>query len=403
MSDRTFVGLFPANIAARIDSSQQRVVYGAPGLDATIAGALVKAMRRLGPESVAVTVDATSDVCRLGYGTVDGLNVLQHAGIPIRDATGLRIGVLICDSDGWVFSPTPLLVEASGHSDETPNAASIGRAQAEQLFRVVCPPEGHTESEVGMTKVEPTQLARVNEDLKRNPPKKFDIARAERVFNSELEFVDLSLIGCRISSHKVTIPDDLLRLTSDEDMQKRLRTGFALIEKGEKLSGDHLEREVREIRQHFLRSLGAKYGSVLLRAQKSKFKARVDELKEHVQEFRSSVAQDLGKRLEESRVRLVKMLLPGLMRNPPGRLTGGMLGDRPTESESSRFIESRLTTVMPTAQGLIREMDVVLVYKGVTYGSLVDEDFIQRVIDAYPEQDFEKLFKRHHAAPAVEE
>src|SRR5881227_2541034 len=89
-------------LRAQILSTKRRVMLLAPGVSETVADALRKAMQRLGPEGVSVILDVDSEVCRLGYGTMAGLAVLQQAATAtkslIRHQPGVRIGVLVCDN-----------------------------------------------------------------------------------------------------------------------------------------------------------------------------------------------------------------------------------------------------------------------------------------------------------------
>ena len=50
------------------------------------------------------------------------------------------------------------------------------------------------------------QLGRVEASLKEAPPVKFDVARQVRVFESYLQYVELSLTGAAIQRHRLAIP-----------------------------------------------------------------------------------------------------------------------------------------------------------------------------------------------------
>ena len=82
--------------------------------------------------SVEVVIDCDDEVLRLGYGNMKAIARLNNAGIPLRQSTGLRVGVLIVD-DEWLFTPTALYVQAEVHSDETPNVLRLSRQEAERV------------------------------------------------------------------------------------------------------------------------------------------------------------------------------------------------------------------------------------------------------------------------------
>ena len=98
-----------------IQAAKQRVVYVAPGIWPEVAQPLAKAWQRLGAEQVSVILDIDAEVCRFGYGSIDGLNILKkaadHLGQAIGHEPGIRICIVIADEQTFIFSPTPRLIE----------------------------------------------------------------------------------------------------------------------------------------------------------------------------------------------------------------------------------------------------------------------------------------------------
>ena len=89
-------------------------------------------------------MDCDEEVFRLGYGDIKALESLREAECAVRQCSGLRIGVLVCDEQAWVFGPTALYVQAEVQSDETPNAVSLRAADVERLVRQMLPGEFST-------------------------------------------------------------------------------------------------------------------------------------------------------------------------------------------------------------------------------------------------------------------
>ena len=58
---------------------------------------------------------------------------------------------------------------------------------------------GSEKQEIGAQALTPEDVQAVKQDLKANPPQQFDIARALRVFNSEVQYVDLNVEEYRLS------------------------------------------------------------------------------------------------------------------------------------------------------------------------------------------------------------
>lgn len=127
-----FESISSIRIAQHISQAMKRVILAAPGVREIEAGELIKARERLGKENVTIITDCDEEVCRLGFGDIKAVRILQEAGCDLRQCAGLRVGVLVCDDDAWTFSPTALYVSAEVHSDETPNALRLPAHTAAQ-------------------------------------------------------------------------------------------------------------------------------------------------------------------------------------------------------------------------------------------------------------------------------
>jgi hypothetical protein len=71
-----------------IHDAQHRFVFMAPGVSQDIALALTDAWSRLSVDNVTVILDVDPEVCRLGYGTLEGLKTLREAAARAIDVLG---------------------------------------------------------------------------------------------------------------------------------------------------------------------------------------------------------------------------------------------------------------------------------------------------------------------------
>jgi len=110
------------------------------------------------------------------------------------------------------------------------------------------------------------KYAEVGIELDEVPPVRFDLARRVRVFEPYLQYVELSLTGAAIQRQRLAIPPNIQKLGGTEDLERRLRTTFDLIEKGSKFSSKPLEDALNEIRKNFTPSLGKDHGRLVLKA-----------------------------------------------------------------------------------------------------------------------------------------
>ncbi len=64
------------------------------------------------------------------------------------------------------------------------------------------------------------------------------------------------------------------------------------------------------------------------------------------------------------------------MAKPPDKFRGQLLNDS-TEEECRRWLAHQLQSVIPTAESLIKKMELEQTYKDVTFETLNKPDFLQ--------------------------
>ena len=371
------VSLTDADLTGLVSCVRHRLVVIAPGLSVPVAKAVVETWRRLGPQGVQVVLDPDPEVCRMGYGDVAALKLLQETAEQLRtkihQQPGLRIGVVVTDETTAIFSPTPLLIEAGGRPGEKPNAIRLNTP-------ILDPGRDASSSDLKSINLEPrpltkTEVEKTSEKLKANPPIKFDVARKVRVFNARIEFVEFELRGLAISRKTVQIPADLLGLAKEPRAQRLLHSSFQLIEGNSELSGERVNKLKQFIAKKYLIGLPG-YGNVVLRSNKEDFQTAVKALGRYVHRFQRLLKKKLQAAIDANREVLVSALLPGILASPPSRW-GRFLGVGASRENLERLLRSELSDAFGSSDKLFREMEVKLVFKGVTYESLNDPDFVR--------------------------
>lgn len=222
--------LSPERLAAIILQAKTRLLYAAPGAAMEIAGALVTKFRDLGQPYCTLILDVDPEVCRLGYGAPEALEVLREAAVPIRQESGLRTGILIVDGHGWMFSPIPLLIESPAVARERPNAMQLSADQIDLVIRAFGiasdPTKLEKRPEIGTALADAALLDATKKSLEERPPLKFDLERQVRVFHSIIQFVEAEVQGGRMASRRVKLPSSLLVGVNEKDVQKRLRVSL---------------------------------------------------------------------------------------------------------------------------------------------------------------------------------
>lgn len=405
---RVFGSLTSGRIAAIVRRAQRRALVCAPAVRRETAEACCEVASRLGGAAVRVVLDCDDEVFRLGYGDVEAVQLLKESGVDVRQCSGLRVGLLVVDDQAWAFTPTALYVQPEVHSDETPNAVELAADAADRLALSISPavadvaadlpPEDRPEPEIGQTPLEHATVKSVADALKVAPPIPFDVARQVRVFQPYIQYVEISLRGCAIQRHRVTIPRTMQGLGAAKDIENRLRTTFELIEKSSDLSSKPLEDELEQLRKDFTRPLGKPWGRVLLRSVRPVFDKRIVEFRKKLDEHRSKVESELEAKLNASRQQVVEYYLPAVKAHPPDCLLGQLLAPTPTEDQMRAWLDGELERVFPRPDQLLSTMVLDVQFRDVTYETLNEEGFAAALEKAYPHVNWDKPFDEFHAA-----
>lgn len=433
----TFTVINEATLVQAISGSVQRLVYIAPGLTPLIVEAMSKLMAREQPPALTVIVDTDPEVCRLGYGTVEGLKALQALAasqmLPVRYQPGLRLGVPVCDEAISVYSPTPLLIEAGSDREDQPNAIQLGAASPLEKVLKTCAAEGETganmplpsEAEIGSRAASPELLQAAVKDLERLPPKPFDVARTERVFNTKLQYVDFEVNGYKLAARRVQIPTDLL-VGTDKTLEARLRNSFSLLEGKESLvvqiadadpdtgvpkldlqkqpvlvdySELSIEEERKQIYADFL-TLVPGHGQLISKMRREAFDIRVKWFQARVAAYTVAVREKLTQAVQASVKDLTAALLPAVMQRPPARLLKHSLSFSPTPDDYRAALESELSMAFNLGDRFFQPT-VKIVFMDLTYETIKDEKFLAQLRKSFPGLGQQGFFEEHDSAPEL--
>ncbi len=373
-------------LVSRIEQAQSRLVLLAPGVSKKVADCLCRRWQELTSEQVTVILDLDPEIYRLGYGDLDALKALEQTarslGTMLQRQPGIRIGLLIADETTIIYSPTPQLIEAGPTSPEAPNAVVLGFTPPQIADELGSGEDGIRRQTIGLEKAKLGDIKTVEDNLNKNPPLKFDIARTVRVFNAAFEFVELELKGCLLSRKTVQIPSDLMGLAKDPKTQRLLTSHFKLVGQEQSVSSDRVVKLKKWICDRYLVSL-TRYGNVVLRNNKPAFEAAIKALRRYVARFQRQVVKELQKVMDANRKSLVVALMPAVIASPPRRWTR-FLGDTPTAAQLAAALEGEIERAFGSASDLASQMEVSLLFKGVTYESLSDPQFIDVARKAIP-------------------
>jgi hypothetical protein len=87
-----------------------------------------------------------------------------------------------------------------------------------------------------------------------------------------------------------------------------------------------------------------------------------------------------------------------VLAKPPDKFRGQLLSTNPTDEDASRWLRQQLEDVIPTADELIKKMELKQIYKDVTFETLNKQDFLDSLREAFPAVDWDKAYKEFQAA-----
>lgn len=423
---KTFTNVNDQVLIQAISKATERIVFIAPGVSKRVAMALQDKIAEMQGRYVAIVLDVDPEVCRLGYGEVEGLECVRQAaakwGITLDHQPGIRIGVLTTNDQTLIYAPTPQYIEAGSNTPEHPNAICLNSREVVTL-EAACGSTGDcTKREVGLDPVRDSTVLEVKQELAINPPKRFDVSRAERVFNSALEYVEFHFTNFRLSQKEIPIPPELMGLADDVDLRARWKNGFRLFSDKQSFKVDliiqddngnqqfesytehRLNQEKQNIVKDFLITI-PNHGTFVLRNQKQRFVERIDQFKVLVESFKKAVDAEINEELERSKARLVEYLVPIVQKRIPSAWMSTRSPGDLGVAEAKERLNAKLARLF-LRSGSVFAPEVKVEFKGITYETMKNKDFLiaaqQMFMDIGAESTFNNLFREYDAAPAVD-
>jgi len=390
-------------LIAAVTGATHRVVMIAPGVWPPLAEAIAESWVRLGPNNVTVILDVDPEICRIGYGSLAGLEILQKAaaaaGEPLGSEPGVRICVLIADDQTFVFSPTPRQLEAP------PGDAPVaGTPQPKANGIVLTKPPSTLENDLGSNSADGStrtlglevlnqkKLAAVKQDLEQNPPKNFDLTLAINVYNARIQFVELRVSGYRVSQHTVALPKHLVNVArKNKDLARKIESAVNLLDSedalvwggignGKEIYGPRnisqatLEEIRNSIDEKFLRPvLGV--GKIIRRTEIERFKA-VARLESVLLTFSQVLSHMLAGQYRKTAEEIADAILPEVLQQLPEKWRKQLGPDPRPEHVHFRIIDDLLRS-FGDPEKLCDSLKVSCIFKDVTYDMLKDNKFAE--------------------------
>ena len=414
--DLFFTQISSQSLEEMIEQAKESVILAAPGLQQNVANALVKTAARLGKEMVIVCLDASEHAIRLGYGEIQSIELLKANQLLVQHVEHLRFALIVVDGNGYSFTPNALYLESEAASSLGFNAIKLTADQvreacarlsiaAKAIAVAQCENDGtkqqlqNIDTDIKHQIIEDSSVVKISQALKEAPPQAFDVSRQVRVYSAYLQYVEVNMSGAAIQRQKVAIPKILQSVgATNNELEGRLKTSFDLLEKDNTLSSKKLDKKLKELRDAFTPSLGKTHGRVMLKSNKVFFNQEIELFKKQLEEHAKKVESSLQSDIDESIAKIAKYYLPIVKAKPPLDMRGKLGNHIEDDTHVTDWIIRQLNGVFPTANKMISNIYVSIIYKDVTFENLNDKEFLNAVEHAFPDVNWEKAYNESIAA-----
>lgn len=235
---------------------------------------------------------------------------------------------------------------------------------------------------VGCDFVGEDTLKIVKRALEIAPPQQFDLARQTQVYAALIQFVELTFEGFNIQSRRIQLPKTLPLIASqNKALKNRVTASLKVLDKIEKPKAlQDITEQMEELRQAYLVPVG-QAGRVMLKSKRQNFESELAKIEERLTECKEVLKKDL----QDALSKVIDAIIPDLSRavlvDQPPRFRG-LFSD--TEESAAIYVREELAKSFPTAEELISGMKIHKFYKDVTYETLKNKEFSDRVMKEIP-------------------
>ena len=419
MDDGVYTVASDERIIALIEQARRRLIVVSPGLTTGVVDCL---HRLANTRSVPITIvmDSDPEVYRLGYGDQATLETLKSMSsvVNLRLQEGIRIGLVVSDDRTMVFSPTPRMIEAGSTSIEKPNAVILSGGAPSDRFVAAGSVSSDRPREIGAKPLTAEAIERMKGDLKAKPPQPFDIARAMRVFSSEMQYVEFKVQNYQMTRRKVSLPAEFTVIT-DKELKKQVSSRIQLVDEDlgpfeivvKTLGRDEkvkmTERWIRDERKRLEDTYTfviPRHGRVLLRSKRKIFNKEVCLLSTNLERYYEKIKGELETKRNELVRRVVKEYVPRWKEDPPAFFSEYKVGT--TEDNIRRELEWKARQAIARAV-TVEAPTVSAIYKEISPESVRDRngflDPLRKAMESrkVPQVIIDNLFETFDAAPSA--
>jgi hypothetical protein len=209
------------------------------------------------------------------------------------------------------------------------------------------------------------------------------LARQTQVYAALIQFVELNFEGFNIQSRRIQLPKSLPLIASqDRALKDRVTTSLKVLDKMEKPAAlQDVTQRLEVLRQAFLVPVGPA-GRVMLKSKQVVFEGDLAQIQKDLDDCKQALEKDLQVALNKVVSSIVPDLARAVLADPPPRFRGLFSN---TIEAAADFVRGELEKTFPSASELVSGMKIHKFYKDVTYETLKNKEFVERVMSEIPQ------------------
>jgi hypothetical protein len=258
----------------------------------------------------------------------------------------------------------------------------------------------------------------VKRDLKDRPPKEFNIARVERVFNSMLHYVELRIEDYKLTSRSISLNPELFGVRNAEVVQ-RLTNRYHLFSETDALTVEipafdkdaqpmkaqpkqkfgprSVDDARKQIKKRFIMEAGD-LGLIILRKDVAEFESQLKLLEVRIEAYKSAVQDVIKRRTDQIVAELLAAIRETLKANPPDHWRSRFTTKTPSDADIDRLFAEEVRAQVERVNTDFNPR-VVHAFKDVTYQTFKDTKFRGLLEDRFGKVSIDAIFSEYDAAP----
>lgn len=370
-----------------ISKARSRLLYCGPGMTDEELRAVNAVRDRLTDDAATILVDPTPDAFRAGFwgAAVGDLERLANKG---REAPGLRLGLLVVDDVGYIYSPTAASVDSEHSESPEPNALRLSPGITQQLLDSLTARPG--EPARARTVITAESVQETKKKLEHESSTKPHDQRALNYLRRRIRLVEIELAGYKLGNRRITLSAEITHALGSKDktqINERLAAAWRPFAEGDDAELKRLQQGIEaartDLRKKCLSNLG-RYGQGLLDKQQQGFAEGCKELDKRVQSFIAKLREQAQQVVLHSQGLLAALLHERLLAEPALLPPDRGFQQRTDEQRRLEYTKYLVEQVhWPKAEEIVEGVKAKILWRDVSQEMLKDGEFAAVFEKAY--------------------